>query len=105
MLKAELWNKSVPRVELDQVARDARLRLERIERQLVPRAASTRSRHGRLFYFFTGCNLVSASRESRTRGPLSSRRPHLPQIQEVWLEVRGSSCRTSDLSFCRPCAG
>ena len=41
MLKAELWNKSVPRVELDQRARDARLRLERIGRQLVPRAAST----------------------------------------------------------------
>jgi hypothetical protein len=40
MLKAELWNKSVPRVELDQRARDARLRLERIGRQLVPRAAS-----------------------------------------------------------------
>jgi len=32
MLKAELWNKSVPRVELDQRARDARLRLERIGR-------------------------------------------------------------------------
>jgi hypothetical protein len=48
MLKAELWNKSVPRVELDQQARDARLRLERIGRQLVPRAASTRSPRRRL---------------------------------------------------------
>jgi hypothetical protein len=39
MLKAILSNKSVPRVEIDQRARDARLRLEQIERRLVPRAA------------------------------------------------------------------
>ena len=102
MFKADLWNKSVPRVELDQRARDARLRLERIGRQLVPRAAPTRSPRRRLLYLFTGGLFVSASRESRTRGPLSSRRPRLPQIQEVWLEVRGSSCRTSDLSFLPP---
>jgi hypothetical protein len=31
MLRANLWNKSVSRVELDQRARDTRLRLERIE--------------------------------------------------------------------------
>jgi hypothetical protein len=41
MLKASLRSKSVPRVELDQRARDARLRLERIDRMLVPRAAMT----------------------------------------------------------------
>ena len=105
MLKAELWNKSVSRVELDQRARDARLRLERIGRQLVLRAASPRSPRRRLLYLFTGGLFVSASRESRTRGPLSSRRPRLPQIPEVWLEVRGSPCRTSDLSFCHSCAG
>jgi hypothetical protein len=38
MLRANLWNKSVSRVELDQRAREARLRLKRIERQLLPRA-------------------------------------------------------------------
>ena len=38
MLKVELWNKTVPRVELDQQARQARLQLEQIERLLVPRA-------------------------------------------------------------------
>jgi hypothetical protein len=102
MLKAELWTKSVPRVELDQRARDARLRLERIGRRLVPRAASTRSSRRRLLYLFTGGIFVSASRESRTRGPLSSRRPRLPQIEEVWLEMCGSSCRASDLSLCHP---
>jgi hypothetical protein len=49
MLRAKLWNKSVSRVELDQRARDARLRLERIERQLLPRAL-TRSPLRRLLY-------------------------------------------------------
>jgi hypothetical protein len=37
-----LRNKSVPRAELDLRAREARLRLERIERQLLPRAAVAR---------------------------------------------------------------
>jgi hypothetical protein len=40
MWKAILCNKSVPRVEIDQRARNARLRLEQIERLLAP--------HGRL---------------------------------------------------------
>jgi hypothetical protein len=43
MLRTDLWNKSVQRVELDQGSRDARLRLERIRRVLVPRAAPTQS--------------------------------------------------------------
>ena len=37
MLQVDLWNKSVPRVELDQRARDPRLRLDRVERLLAPR--------------------------------------------------------------------
>jgi hypothetical protein len=50
MLKANLW-KSVPKVELDQRARDGRLQLERIERLLViPRAAVMRSRLRRLLF-------------------------------------------------------
>ena len=45
MLKAILSNKSVPRIEVDQRARDTRLRLEQIERQLVsPRSVFTTSR-------------------------------------------------------------
>src|SRR5256885_6077087 len=34
-----IWNKSVPRIELDQRARDARVRLVQIERLIVPRAS------------------------------------------------------------------
>jgi len=41
MPRKNLWNANLPRVELDQRVRDARLRLERIERLLVPRAAVT----------------------------------------------------------------
>ena len=41
MPKANLWSKSVPRVELDRRARVAQFRLERIERLLMPRAAMT----------------------------------------------------------------
>jgi len=39
MARINLWNKSVPRVELDQRARDARVRLVQIERLIVPRAS------------------------------------------------------------------
>ncbi len=35
MRNRNLWNKNVPRVEYDYRARDARLRLERIERLLM----------------------------------------------------------------------
>ena len=38
MARRKLWSNSVSRVELDHRARDARVRLVRIERLLVPRA-------------------------------------------------------------------
>jgi hypothetical protein len=43
MLKAILCNRSVPQVEIDQRARDARLRLEQIEELFVPRGSVTGS--------------------------------------------------------------
>ena len=39
MPKANVWSKSVPRVELDRRARVAQFRLERIERLLMPKVA------------------------------------------------------------------
>ena len=90
MLRANLWNKSVPRVELDQRARDARLRLERIERLLVPRAAVTASWLRRVLCRFSFGIYGDRSRGNRTRGPLSNRRSsRLPTIHEVW-QVCGS---------------
>ena len=43
MSKQNLWNNSVPRVELDQRARDARLQLDQIQRLAVPRLAGVLS--------------------------------------------------------------
>ena len=101
MLRAKLCNESVPRIELDERAREARLRLERIERQLLPRAAVTRFPLRRLLYLFSGGVYPGASRESRTRRPLSNRRPSR-QFMIVWVEECGSFCRASDLSLCHP---
>ena len=93
MLKANLWSKSAPRVELDQRVRDDRLRLERLERLLVPRAAVTASRLRRALCLFSFGLYGEARRGNRTRGPLSNRRPsRMPKIQEGWIEVCGSCC-------------
>jgi hypothetical protein len=102
MRRASLWNRSVSRVELDQRARDARLRLERLERLLLPRAAVTRFPLRWLLYLCSGV-FASTSRESRSREPLSNRRPsRTPTIHDIWVEECGSFCRASDLVLCRP---
>ena len=62
MPRTNLWSQSVPRVELDQRSREARLRLERIEQQPFLCTVATRSRLRRF--------LVAVSRESaRSDGP------------------------------------
>ena len=87
MMRTNLWSKSVPRVELDQRSRTARLRLERIDRLLIPPVAVTHSRLRRLL-FSVGI-YGGAPRESRTRGPLSDRwPPRVPAILAVWLLER-----------------
>jgi hypothetical protein len=52
-MKTNLWSKSVPRVELNQRSRTARLRLERIDRLLILPAAVTHSRLRRLLCLFS----------------------------------------------------
>jgi hypothetical protein len=105
MLRANLWNQSVLRVELDHRARDARLRFERIERLLVPRAAATDSRLRRVLCLFSFGRSGEGSRARRTRGSLSNQRPRLRQIQEVWLEVCGSPCRALGPALHRSATG
>ena len=62
MPRTNLWSQSVPRVELDQRSREARLRLERIEQQPFLSTVATRSRLRRF--------LVAVGRESaRSGGP------------------------------------
>jgi hypothetical protein len=85
MLKAILCNKSVPRVEIDQRARDARLRPEQIERLLVSRAAVTASRLRRILCLFSFATPGEGSQTIRTRGPLNNRWPRAPQIHLGWL--------------------
>ena len=53
MPRSNLWSESVPRVELDQRSREARLRFERIDRVFILRATVTHSRLRRLLYLFT----------------------------------------------------
>jgi hypothetical protein len=85
MLKAYLWSKSVPRVEFDQRSREARLRIERIERLFVSRIAVTHARSRRLLGLFSVRSYGGAPRERRTRGPLSDQRPsRMPSPPEIW---------------------
>jgi hypothetical protein len=85
MSKAILCNKSASRVEIDQRARDARLRLEQIERLLVSRAALTASWLRRVLYLSSLGGFGVGSRTSRIQGPLSNRRPRMPQIHQGWV--------------------
>ena len=80
MPRANQWAKNVPKVELDQRARAARLHLVRLERLLVPRSARLPSRIGRLLCFY-GIVIRSGWRRQKgqTRGPLSNQRS--PEIR------------------------
>ena len=85
MPKENLWNRSVPRVELDHRAREARLRLERLERLLAPRTAATGAWLRRALYLFSVRSNSAGARGHRTRRPLSNRRPdHMPEIHPGW---------------------
>src|SRR5690242_17511471 len=77
MPKENLWNKSVPRVEYDHRARDARRRFEQIERLLVNRDAAMLSRYFRVLRLL-GVNIAgSARRRGQRTGSPSDRRPCL----------------------------
>ena len=85
MTRVYLWSKSAPRAELDQRAREARLRLEQVQRLLVARAPAAASRLERVFRIvgsgiFAGTGIfagrarrIAADRRSRTT----------PEIAEV----------------------
>ena len=93
MARINLWNKSVPSVELDHRARDARLRLVRIERLLVPHASVTGlwlSPFVRLLGFRAG-----GRRRSSGQGSGSQSDPRLgcmPEFESAWFEERGEFC-------------
>jgi hypothetical protein len=70
MPRTNLWDRSVPRVEVDRRSREARLRFERIDQLFIVRATVTPSRLRRLFYLFTvgrygGCRKRLSRRTAR----------------------------------------
>ena len=79
--RANLCSNSVPRVELDHRARDARLRLVRVERLLVPRAGKG-FRLVRLFVW----RLYREPKGKRTQRSLSRPRGgSMPEIDSAYL--------------------
>jgi hypothetical protein len=89
MPRTNLWDRSVPRVELDRRSREARLRFERIDRLFIVRATVTPSRLRRLFYLFT-VRHGGSPQESGVEELLSNRWPSgLPMLLGLWLEDAG----------------
>src|SRR5215813_13576722 len=75
MPKVDRWSRNVPRIELDQRSREARLRLEEIERLVVSKQRQVRLR--RIFYVLRIRISLGAPQQNRRREPLSDRRPFL----------------------------
>ena len=75
MLKANLWTKSVPRVEYDHRAREARLRFERVERLLIRNYAVNDSRPFQLLRRLAFNVSGGRRRADRSTGSPSDRRP------------------------------
>ena len=93
MARINLWNKSVPRVELDHRARDTRLQLVRVERLVVPRASMAG------FWLSPFVRLLGSrrggNRRSSGRGSGSQSDPRLgcmPEFESAWFEERGEFC-------------
>jgi hypothetical protein len=74
MRRNKFWSRSLSRVELDRRSREARLRLEQLERLLVSPAAVRRYRRWRLLSFGVG-RYTRVLQERRLGGPLSDQRP------------------------------
>ena len=90
MPRTNLWDRSVPRVELDRRSREARLRFERIDQLFIVRATVTPSRLRRLFYLFTVGRYGGLPQEDEVEELLSDRWPsRLPMLLGLWLEYAG----------------
>src|SRR5215469_9244605 len=78
MPRISLWSRSLSSVELDQRSREARLRLERIERLLISRATVVHSRFWRLVGFLSVGRDGGAPQRVRPLG--NSRLSRMPTI-------------------------
>jgi hypothetical protein len=90
MPKANQWNCSAPRVELDHRARQARLRLEQIEQLIALHQAAKTSWFRRILSCFTVTMDEDRSRSRQTSRPLSNRRPPPRRTYKAWAE--GAEC-------------
>jgi hypothetical protein len=86
------WCRILPRIELDQRSREARLQLERIEWLLIPPAAGKR----RLFGDGRGGD--GTSQRGRIRRLLKARSPRVPPV----VETRSMEMALSQVSP-KPC--
>jgi hypothetical protein len=84
MPRTNLWGQSVPRVELDQRSREARLQFERIDRLFILRATVTHSRLRRLLNLFTVDKYDGLTHRNEFKEPPSDR--WLPALFGLWLE-------------------
>ena len=85
MPRTNLWNHSMPRAELDQRSREARIRFESIERLLVPRAGVTHSGIRRFLALHSVGVSDHTSAATRIRAPLSNRQPsRVRTVLKVW---------------------
>jgi hypothetical protein len=93
MPRTDRWSQNVPRVELDQRSREARLRFERIDRLFILRATVTHSRLRRLLYLFRVGGYGGLPQESGVKELLSDRwLSRLPLLLELWLENNDGFC-------------
>jgi hypothetical protein len=88
--RINVWSQNVPRVELDQRSREARLRFEQIDRLFILRATVTHSGLRRLLYLFRVGRYGAPPQQGGVRELLGDRWPsRLPMLFGLWLKYAG----------------
>jgi hypothetical protein len=97
MPRMNLWSHSMPRAEIDQRSREARLRFELVVRLFMLRDPATRFGLRRRLYSITVGRYGRLSQEGGVKDPPSSRwPPGIPMLLGLWLE-NSELCNCSGL--------
>jgi hypothetical protein len=97
MAKTNLLHKNVPRAELDERAREARVRLERLERLLVPRVEAPTFWLQPLSRFVSFRLNGKGQRGGQTGGSMSDpRRGCMPEMDSVSADSIGKPVQTTE---------
>jgi hypothetical protein len=99
MTRNRFETKSAPRAELDQRARDARLRLERVGRLYMPHPVRTHVWVRWLICIFSAQPYTIAPQKNRAGKPLNDQRPspiglfcaYAPHEKDEWFSARAES--------------